>query len=188
MKRIALLIISIASLLCSCTDKADAIRILDEEHHSMFFYDVPIVNGYDAIAQKLTESGFIPSGDEIDLDLTIIGGVRTISQTFVCDSISHRDANIISYGLHEFLIPDHCSGRITLVRYPSRQLHEITVCLDDLYMSPESYGMAVSKLKEIFPYSKVSNSSYGYCTYYDDFGNGIYYPSESLIRISFDNK
>ena len=68
--------------LCSCGSQSNDPKIFDKEHHSMYFCDVPVINGKDAIIETLLKMGFTPTEEPSFIDLSVIGKEAYNHQSF----------------------------------------------------------------------------------------------------------
>lgn len=185
--KLFLFIAAILIAFSSCSSSSES-KMFDTKHHTMYFCGTSIADGKDAIKETIMKYGFNPEKEE-DVDLSFVGGKHYKYQKFTAFGMSNKVLNEMTYNLFNLDETQINEDLVLVVLHwlPSGIVDEIFINIGS-YEIPEVSTAVNKKLSELFPHSKISNKSNGYMTYYDDYGNGIYYSNDFCLQISFDNK
>ena len=190
MKHISFIIISILLLFVSCSSGTESYKFLDEEHKSFYVNGISAVNGHNAVIKGLEDIGF-QMGEVNEVDMTIFGQGITYHTVLTSARPFTRDEfDILTNGLfvnlpsgdailHEV---NNFGCKVFLSWYKSGIIEKATIQISR--SSIEQDAIEINKrLANMFPSSRIGNSSSGYLIYYTDYGVEVFYTNDYYISI-----
>lgn len=189
MKKILTLIFCAITIL-SCTPTKESYKFLDEERKSFFVNGISAMDGYSAVIQSLEEIGF-KIGEINEVDLSIFNrGVSYYTVLASTRPFTKSEFDKLTNGLfvdlpsgNAILDEVNTNGcKVYLSWYKSGLVNKATIQVSR--SSIEEDAIEINKrLATLFPHSKVGNKSWGYMTYYTDYGVEVYYTNDYFISI-----
>lgn len=183
-------VLTLIALMCMCACTSQQTKILDEEHRTFFINGISAIDGYDAVSKSLQDIGFVIDKDgPIEVDLTLFGQGFSYSVNYYSDGLTKAQASRLTAGLFDDLpskivFDENWKWRVYLNWYRSGEIAKCIIDCDDGMILLDEDAIEVNKrLAAMFPHSKVSNSNFGYKTYYDDNGVEVYFPNKYWLEI-----
>ena len=175
-------------LTLSCTNQQT--KILDEEHKTFFINGVSAIDGYEAVSNSLKNLGFKIDKDGVtECDLTYVGMGFTYYVNYHAESLTKEQASRLTFGLFDNLpsgivFDGNGKWRVYLSWYKSGEINKCLITFEEFLPLTNEDAVEVNKrLSTLFPHSKISNSSFGYKTYYDDNGVEVYFPNSFTLEM-----
>lgn len=158
----------------------------DEVHKTFFVNGISALDGQEAVRKSLEAEGFKMNGKIEDCDLTAVGMKHTIYCVYFAKNLTEAQVTRLTGGLFDnlpsgvkpYTLTEGKEGkaRVYLSWYPSGEVERAVIDLgDSSVMMLEDASEINKRLSSMFETSKVTNSSYGYKTYYDNGGAAVYY-------------
>ena len=165
-------------------------KILDEEHKTFYVNGVSALDGYEAVSNSLTKLGFKIDKEGVqECDLSIIGKEFTYMVNYYAKELDKEQASKLTYGLFDSLpsnLEFNGTGewRVFLQWYRSGEIRTCLITFEDNMSLISEDAIEVNKrLSALFPHSRISNSGFGYKTYYDDNGVEVFFPNSFTLEI-----
>lgn len=188
MKKIFFLLF-IATAIISCSHNNESFKLLDDEHKTFFVNGVSAIEGNKAIINSLEEIGF-EIGEIEKVDLSVFGkGITYYTVLRSTRPLTKNEYNKLTNGLFadlpsgDLIYDEVCHNGcgVFLSWYESGMVQQATIQASRI--SIEEDAIEVNKrLATIFPHSKVGNS-WGYMTYYTDYGVEVFYTNDYFLSI-----
>lgn len=179
MKKI--LFVFLAVFICSCSNKEP--QILDEAHKTIFINGVSASEGKTRVIESLESLGFERAYiDTIERDL--IGGFNYVAEHFQLNNASKEVCDKLTYNLFkEYDFGIYSSIYVSLSYLMDGSISGFSVtCGETKIDFPEEIAMKYNqKFAEMFEFSKIGNSRYGYKTYYNSNGLSLYYTNGNYL-------
>lgn len=174
----------------SCTPTKESYKFLDEEHKSFFVNGVSAMDGHSAVIQSLEEIGFV-IGEINEVNLSIFNqGVKYYTLLSSTRPFTRQEFDKLTNGLFvdlpsENIIFDEVNNngcKVYLSWYRSGIVNQATIQASRSIIEQDAVEIN-KRLATLFPHSKVGNKSWGYMTYYTDYGVEVYYTNDYFISI-----
>ena len=186
--------VSLAMFVGLCLISCKKASLKDEVHKTFLVNGISALDGQEAVRKSLEAEGFKMDGKIEDCDLTAVGRKHTLYCTYFAKNLTGAQVTRLTGGLFDNLpsgvkpciLTEGKSGkaRVYLSWYPSGEVEKAVIELGDNPAMLLEDGNEVNKrLSSMFETSQVTNSSYGYRTYYDKGGAAVYYPGYYYIEI-----
>lgn len=174
-----LYIIIVSALLISCA-RASEPKVLDAQHHSLFFAGIELCDGLPAVNKVLAEHGIHPKGTPNKVDLSLINDNIYYYQDYDIKSLTPELCDLLTYQL----LPSDgvTGGTITVCYLHNKTIKEVQVILYPETKYSDELSLSICKrLSELFPNRK--SEPLGGTTFSDDSGNFIYFSGKSEIVV-----
>lgn len=165
-------------------------KIIDEEHKTFYVNGVSALDGYEAVSNSLMKLGFkIDKEGAQECDLSIIGKEFTYMVNYYAKELDKDHASKLTYGLFDSLpsgLDFNRVGewRVFLQWYRSGEIRTCLITFEDnMPLSNEDAIEVNKRLSALFPHSRISNSDFGYKTYYDDNGVEVFFPNTITLEV-----
>ncbi len=166
----------------------------DEVHKTFLVNGISALDGQEAVRKSLEAEGFKMDGEIEDCDLSAVGMKHTLYCVYYAKNLTGAQVTRLTGGLLDNLPSgvkpytltegEDGKARVYLSWYPSGEVEKAVIELGDKStMMLEDRNEVNKRLSLMFETSKISNSSYGYRTYYDKGGAAVYYPGYYYIEI-----
>ena len=178
--------VSLAMFVGLCLISCKEASLKDEVHKTFFVNGISALDGQEAVRKSLEAEGFKMDGKIEDCDLTAIGRKHTFYCVYYAKNLTEEQVTRLTGGLfdklpsglkpHTLTEGENGKARVYLSWYPSGEMERAVIDLgDNSGAMLEDTNEVNKRLSSMFETSKVTNSSYGYRTYYDNGGAAVYY-------------